>query len=164
MLNGLWILDKRVGAQSMHGFFETMSIPDELIQNHLEVDKKFDTMLEIRMTSTELKMKSYYLQDVDNKPYELLVPFEKEVLENDNTKRTFITCDRKNRIVMKKSICTLTCCAEVCDTKEIVLTKTLNLPEDVCEGPEMMRHSIKVKNFKTGKENTTIRYFLPLEK
>jgi hypothetical protein len=159
-----WILDKRLGSPSLRGYFEAMNISKEMAESHVKKDEAMDIMCHIDLTTDVFKIRAFYIQDVENPPQILIAPLGKEQVERAGAKRTIYTSDSPSHVVMKRSMHTVTGYAEICDTKEVVYTHTIELPEGYTEQPEfMMRQTMTVENHESKKTHTIIRYYLPVD-
>ena len=160
---GKWILDRRLGKPSMSGIFKAMDIPEETIKNHVEKDESMDIMCYFDLTDTHFKIKSLYIQDVDNEPRIEIIPLNKQI--SQGSKLTHVISNDPRKVVLKKSMSALCYCIEYVDVKEIVSLKDIeHIPEDYSESPEyLLQQTFKVKNHQSGNEHTAIRYYLPVD-
>ena len=165
-LYGKWILDKRLGSPCMRGCLEVMSIPKDLIGDHISKDQH-DIMCHIDLSDTHIKIKSFYLQDFETPPKVVTLPFGREIVENHGAKRTLVTSTSTNpsRVIMKRSIMTHAGFIEYSDMKEIVYFANVeNIPRDYTDRPSLlMRQSVSIMNHESGKKHSLIRYYLPVE-
>lgn len=163
-LYGKWILDKRLGSPCMRGCLEAMSIPKDLIDDHVSKDQH-DIMCHIDLSDTHIKIKSFYLQDYETPPKAVTLPFGKEIVENHGAKRTLVTSTNPSRVIMKRSIMTHVGFIEYSDVKEIVsFANVETIPRDYTEKPSLlMRQFVTIVNHESGKKHSLIRYYLPVE-
>lgn len=161
---GKWILDRRLGRPSMNGILQTMNLPQDEIEDHVKKDESMDIICHIDLTESHFKIRSFYVQDLDNQPRVEIIPIGKEIKEGSKT--TLVTSNaEKNKVVMKKSMSTVCGFAEYHDTKEIVDPRSVrHIPEDFTESPEYyLLQTVTVKNHESRKEYTATRYYLPVE-
>jgi hypothetical protein len=165
-LYGKWILDKRLGSPCMRGCLEAMSIPTDLIDDHIKIDQN-DIMCHIDLSDTHIKIKSFYLQDYETPPKVVTLPLGIEVVQKHGAKRTLVTRTNPSRVIMKRSIMTYAGFIEYSDVKEIVSfanIETANIPRDYTDKPSLlMRQFVTIKNHESGKKHSLIRYYLPVE-
>lgn len=160
---GKWILDRRLGKPSMNGILQAMDIPEETIKMHVEKDESMDIMCYFDLTDTHFKIKSFYIQDVDNEPRIEIIPLDEEPPQGSES--MYVSSDNPAKVVMKRCMSTVCGFTEYVDVKEIVTLKDVeHMPQDYPDSPDyLLQQTVNVKNHGSGKEHTTIRYYLPVD-
>ncbi len=150
-MNGTWILDKRRGQPSMRGYLETMGVTELAIQAHEKGEEENDTINIIEFDHEFFKVKK--MSRVTDLGLELKLGQEfRQVMPGERTKTVLATSDNPGQSVKIVSrMPTMNGVATVVDTKTLQREGSLLL----------LVQTLVVKNERTGKEHTTVRYFIP---
>lgn len=152
-MNGTWILDKRRGSPSMRGFLETMCVTELAIEAHEKGESEHDTINIIEFDDDYFKIKK--LSRVTDLYLELTLGEEyRQKLPGDRIKTVLATSDnigRSVRIVSRMP--TMNGLVTVVDTK------TLQRESNIL----ILIQTLVILNESSGKEHTTVRYFIPFE-
>ncbi len=163
---GKWILDRRLGEPSMRGILNAMNLPQQTVESHVAKDESMDIMCHIYITDTQFKIRSFYIQSDENEARVEVMPLGKEIVEG--TKKTLVKQESKSRVVMKRSMSTVCGFSEYEDSKEVVkfddAVRAGHVPEEYTENPAiLLQQIIKVENHEWKKQNTAIRYYVPVD-
>ncbi|KAL7534510.1 hypothetical protein ACHAXR_007265 [Thalassiosira sp. AJA248-18] len=150
-MNGTWMLDKRRGSPSMRGYLETMGVTELAIEAHEKGESEHDTINIIEFDNEYFKIKK--MSRVTDLGLELKLGKESKInMPGDRVKTVLATsnCPGKSvKIVSRMPTMNGMAC--------VVDTKTLQR-----EGPVLILvQTLVIKNERSGKEHTTVRYFVP---
>lgn len=163
-LSGIWILDRSLGSSSIRPCLETINLPQEMIDAHVDKKEDMDVMCHINLCDSRFKIRSFYVQDAETPPRVMNLPLDEEIVERYGGKRTLITNKSPNQVVMKISMMTVSGFMEYWDTKEIVSLVDVELPKDYTDRPErLMKQNVTLKNHDSGKSHSLVRYYLPVD-
>lgn len=180
-LNGIWLLDKSLSS-SMRGYFEIMSISEEIIHRHLQIEANKTAVNDITLTHDGYRLKHFLLESTDEAQV-FSLPLNSE--ETISISRPKEKNDRKKTTLMRSTLgldtVKVTCSIDtihgfkalVTDKKSLIKVQTYNhsvrkeeskpactwLPEE----STLMKHELRVFNESTGENHTTTRYFLPFD-
>lgn len=150
-MNGTWILDKGRGKPSMRGYLETMGVTEFAIEAHDKGEADHDTINIIEFDDEYFKIKK--LSRVTNLELELkLGEMFTETLPGDRVKTVLATSDCPGESVnIVSRMPTMNGMATVYDNKTLMR-----------EGNTLLLvQTLAIRNEQTGRENTTVRYFVP---
>ena len=152
-MNGTWILDKRRGSPSMRGYLETMGVTELAIEAHEKGESEHETMNVIAFDDTTFRIRK--LSRVTDLELDLRLGEEfRLTLPGDRIKTVLATSDdpgRSVRIVSRMP--TMNGMAKVVDTK------TLQREGNIL----VLVQTLVIVNERSGKEHTTVRYFVPYQ-
>ena len=152
-MHGTWILDKSRGHPSMRGYLETMGVTELAIEAHEKGEAEHDTIHIIDFTDTTFGIKK--MSRVTDLGLELKLGEEfRQPMSGDRVKTVLATSDcpgQSVRIVSRMP--TMNGVASVVDTKTLTREGSLLV----------MVQILTITNEMTGKEHTTVRYFVPYD-
>lgn len=150
-MNGTWVLDKRRGSPSMRGYLETMGVTELAIEAHEKGESEHDTINIIEFDEEYFKIKK--LSRVTDLSLELKLGQEfRQELPGDRVKTVLATSDNPGQSVKIISrMPTMNGMACVVDTKSLQREGELLI----------LIQTLVIRNERSGKEHTTLRYFVP---
>ncbi|KAL7551939.1 hypothetical protein ACHAWF_015143 [Thalassiosira exigua] len=150
-LNGTWILDKSRGSPSMRGYLETMGVTDLAIEAHEKGEAGHDTIHVIDCDDRSFRIKK--MSRVTDLALDLRLGEEfRQDLPGDRVKTILATSDRPGKSVKIVSrMPTMNGVATVVDGKSLVREGNLLV----------LVQTLVIRNEQTGREHTTVRYFVP---
>ena len=150
-MNGTWILDKRRGSPSMRGYLETMGVTELAIEAHEKGEAEHDTINIIEFDDESFKIKK--MSRVTDLDLDLKLGEEfRQSMPGDRIKTILATSDNPGqnvRIISRMP--TMNGVATVVDTKQLQREGNLLI----------LVQTLVVRNERSGKEHTTVRYFVP---
>jgi len=177
-LNGLWLLDKENEPYSMRGYFEAMAIAEEIIQLHEKKEREKDAAFEIVLTESQYTLKHFYWQDSNSKSKgkvlrlnlgeELVESVSVRGIPTEQKRRTVAKSDNQTHVCVTRSMITASGIANIKDVKVLIEPQDINgstelYVRDKIKYP-MMKQELTVVNESLGKEHTTVRFFLPIDR
>lgn len=171
-LNGAWKLDKTRGSPSMKYYLETMGVTPLAIEANEKGDADQDTIHIITLTSTDYNIKK--ISRVNDLTLSMILGQEQKLLQED--------LDNNDKQQQKKQQSRVkSCLATSSSLRDVLIVSnmpTINGDAYVTDRKTMEEHpgersgssdstivlykqELTVRNEWTGKEHTTIRYFVP---
>ena len=158
-LNGVWILDKNRGKPSMRGYLETMNVHELAIEANEKGDSEHDTIHDMTLTGTDFTIKK--LSRVNDFTLTVKLNEPTDAIINGNKKRTtFATSEHLGHVKVESTMPTLNGMARVTDTKTLEISTNNNNKNNNSQ-VTLYKQELHILNEATGKNHTTIRYFLP---
>lgn len=150
-MSGTWKLDKNRGSPSMRGYLETMGVTQLAIEAHEKGEEEHDTINIIEFDDEFFRIKK--MSRVTDIGLELKLGQEfHQKLPGDRVKTVLATTDNPGKSVKIVSrMPTMNGIASVVDTKTLQREGELLI----------MVQTLVLKNERSGKEHTTVRYFIP---